>query len=198
MPTLAGEREIEYDYARANLPYGTGLLLDLGPDAACKLGKIALSRGWRVVGIGTDGMGYNPKGFTFICADFMKYDCKMHFDWTLNVSTIEHFGLAGRYGVKVDEPNLDLVAMQKLRRLTRQMILTVPLGVDAVFKPWHRVYGPKRLPRLLEGWKVNHEQCWAKLSGDKYEVVARQTAFLHKPMVDPFYYAVGTFVLEAT
>ncbi len=197
MPTLAGERDIEYDYVKANLPRGGGWVLDLGPDPACKASKIALGRGWRVVAIGTDGVGCDPEGFTFVCADFTRYECEMRFDWTLNVSTIEHFGLPGRYGVQVDEPDLDLAAMRKLRGLTRRMILTVPMGMDAVFKPWHRVYGPERLPRLLAGWRVRHEQCWAKLRNDRYEVVDRKTAYLHKPTIDPFYYAVGTFILEA-
>ena len=196
--TLAGERDIEYNYVRANLPHGDGLILDLGPDPTCRTSKIALSRGWEVLAIGTDGVSRNPKGFTFVCADFMRYRCGVCFDWVLNVSTIEHFGLAGRYGVQVDEPDLDLAAMQKLRKLTGRMILTVPMGKDAVFSPWHRVYGPERLPLLLDGWQVNHEQCWAKLKGNTYEVVARQTAFLHKPTVEPFYYAVGTLILEAT
>ena len=195
--TLAGEREIEYAYVEANLPHGDGLVLDLGPDPALRASKIALSRGWQVVGIGVDGIGRDPERFTFIHTDFMKYRCRVLFDWVLNISTIEHFGLAGRYGVEVDEPDLDLAAMQKLRKVTDKMILTCPIGVDSVLKPWHRVYGPKRLPRLLEGWNVQHAQYWAKLRGNKYEVVAQQTAFQHKPTLDPFYYAVGTFVLEA-
>ena len=198
MPTLAGERDIEYNYVQANLPPGDGLVLDLGPDPTCKASKIALSQGWEVLAVGTDGVSRNPKGFTFVCADFMRYRCKINFDWTLNISTIEHFGLSGRYGVTVDEPDLDLAAMQKLRDITSRMILTVPIGVDKVFLPWHRVYGPERLPLLLNGWQVNHEQCWAKLRDNRYEVVDRKTAFLHKPTVEPFYYAVGTFILEAT
>ena len=76
------------------------------------------------------------------------------FDIALSISSIEHDGL-GRYGDPIS-PRGDLRAMQDMRQLLRPgglLFLAVPVGRDALVWNAHRIYGPKRLPRLLEGWE---------------------------------------------
>src|SRR5207245_201498 len=66
------------------------------------------------------------------------------FDVILNCSTVEHVGIAGRYGVTESAADGDLAAMTRLRRWLKPggvMLLTVPVGHDAVFAPLTRVYG---------------------------------------------------------
>ena len=56
-------------------------------------------------------------------------------------SAIEHFGLSGRYGASED-PEGDLKAMRKIAAILNpsgQLFLTIPVGADMVFRPWHRV-----------------------------------------------------------
>lgn len=77
------------------------------------------------------------------------------FDAVISVSSIEHDGL-GRYGDKLD-PNGDLRAMADLKRLLKPggiLFLSVPVGLDALVWNAHRIYGRKRLPRLLAGWRT--------------------------------------------
>ena len=75
-------------------------------------------------------------------------------DSVLCVSSVEHSGL-GRYGDPLD-PDADLKAMAELRAMLEPggiLYLTTPVGPDQVLFNLHRIYGPCRLPRLLEGWE---------------------------------------------
>ena len=77
------------------------------------------------------------------------------FDLILFFSGVEHDGL-GRYGDPIN-PHGDYAAMAELRALLRPesglLLLATPLGArDDVHFPWHLIYGPRRLPRLLRGF----------------------------------------------
>jgi hypothetical protein len=77
------------------------------------------------------------------------------FDAALSVSSIEHDGL-GRYGDPLD-PDGDLRAMAELKRMLKPggaLFLSVPVGPDVLVWNAHRIYGRKRLPRLLDGWRT--------------------------------------------
>jgi hypothetical protein len=73
----------------------------------------------------------------------------------------------------------DLEAMQRLRRLLKPdglMILTIPVGQDAVFEPVCRVYGKERLPRLLHGFSVAKEMYWVKDDMNRWVQSEREAA----------------------
>jgi len=58
--------------------------------------------------------------------------------------------------------------MQKVADLLKPgglVLLTIPLGVDLVFAPWHRVYGKQRLPRLLDGFTVQKSRYFTRVQG---------------------------------
>jgi SAM-dependent methyltransferase len=87
------------------------------------------------------------------------------FDLVMNCSAIEHVGLAGRYGAETNVDNGDLLAMRRLFDSMKPdglMLLTIPVGRDAVFEPMTRIYGSQRLPRLLDGFEVTSETYWVK------------------------------------
>jgi SAM-dependent methyltransferase len=132
------------------------------------------------------------------------------FDLALAVSTLEHCGLAGRYGVEASELGADLACSVKLRYLLKpdgRALVTVPVGADAVFPPWHRVYGRRRLPRLLDGWDVEESaffvkrterapgqpDVWRHCSED--EALDSESAAWGGPERGRFLYALGCFVL---
>ncbi len=73
---------------------------------------------------------------------------------------LQHDGL-GRYGDPVCA-DADLVAMDALRRVTPVLVLSIPTSADEDALVWnaHRVYGPVRLPLLLEGWRVESRREW--------------------------------------
>ena len=73
------------------------------------------------------------------------------------------------------------------------MVLTLPVGVDAVHRPLHRIYGEKRLPRLLEHWNVREEAYWAKPNGSRFEPVSRERALSEAGSAS--YYALGLYVV---
>jgi hypothetical protein len=88
-----------------------------------------------------------------------------HFDLVINCSTVEHVGLTGRYRVTKRRPDGDSETMARLRDLMKPggiMLLTIPVGQDAVYSPRHRIYGNERLPRLIEGYCIEKEAFWVK------------------------------------
>jgi hypothetical protein len=78
------------------------------------------------------------------------------FDTALSISSFEHDGL-GRYGDPLS-PNADLATMDFVRTKVLKpgghLLFSVPCGVDHVLFNEMRVYGPKRLKRILEPWSV--------------------------------------------
>ncbi len=76
-------------------------------------------------------------------------------DIAISFSSFEHDGL-GRYGDPLN-PNGDLEAMQTAKDFLKDdgfMLFGVPQGEDCLVWNAHRIYGKKRLPLLLKGWKV--------------------------------------------
>jgi hypothetical protein len=73
-----------------------------------------------------------------------------------------------------------------------RMILTIPVGQDAVFSPQHRIYGEERLPRLLERYRPVEEQYWAK-DGPQWKLVERAAALGTEGSES--FYSLGLFVL---
>ncbi len=81
--------------------------------------------------------------------------CPEIFDALISISSIEHDGL-GRYGDPID-PQGDLKAMKQMKSMLKPeglLFLAIPVGIDHIYWNAHRVYGSKRLPLLLDGWKV--------------------------------------------
>ncbi|WP_420422352.1 DUF268 domain-containing protein [Simkania sp.] len=105
------------------------------------------------------------------------------FDVLLSISSFEHDGL-GRYGNPLD-PNGDLRAMRDCFDMiysTGKLILAVPVGQDCLVWNAHRIYGPKRLSKLLQGWEVldykgDYPSMFQLPSGNYYE----QPVFLLQP-----------------
>jgi len=77
------------------------------------------------------------------------------FDVCLSISSYEHDGL-GRYGDPLN-PNADIEAMKKTKELLNKdglFYLAIPVGTDKLVFNVHRVYGIKRMPKLLGDWKI--------------------------------------------
>eukprot|EP01012_Entosiphon_sulcatum_P004093 TRINITY_DN11510_c0_g1_i1.p1 TRINITY_DN11510_c0_g1~~TRINITY_DN11510_c0_g1_i1.p1 ORF type:complete len:626 (+),score=139.18 TRINITY_DN11510_c0_g1_i1:65-1879(+) len=79
------------------------------------------------------------------------------FDVAISISSFEHDGL-GRYG-DPPRPESDIEAMKKMKCVVRPggwLFLSIPIGQDKIVFNMHRVYGPKRLPLMLEHWRLLH------------------------------------------
>lgn len=76
-------------------------------------------------------------------------------DFAYSFSSLEHSGL-GRYGDPID-PFGDFEALQQISCLVKPggfLFLGVPSAGDCIVFNGHRIYGPKRLERVFEGWHV--------------------------------------------
>lgn len=205
--TLSGDRDIEYSWCCARMPRSGGRALDFGAGTS-HLGLVACLNGYEVLALDLEQSGrpYVHPSLTFRKADLLA-DCQdlgeAFFDLILNCSAVEHVGLAGRYGVIRTNQDGDLMAMRRLHELLKRngvMLLTVPVGRDAVFSPFHRVYGKNRLPRLLAAYRIQEESYWVKdewnrwTQTDKDEALAVEARSDSDKAMDN-YYALGCFVL---
>jgi len=195
---LAGDRTIEWAWVLGRLRREPGRVLDFGSGT----GFVALAAafaGHEVVAVDLEPCAFELKraSITYRQGDFNELAFEPRsFDQVLNCSTIEHVGLEGRYGSPAD-PDGDLRAMEKLASLLRpdgDMILTLPVGVDGIFSPYHRVYGEERLPRLLEPFTVCDEAWWAKLDGKMWQPTTRDAALAIQGSSS--YYALGLLVVS--
>jgi len=196
---LAGDRDIEWAWVSGNLPESPGRVLDFGP-ATSASGLVAAFRGGTVTAIDLEAPPtlFSHPALATIRGDLLAHDFSgTRFDTVINCSTIEHVGLAGRYGSGAAADG-DLQAMRRLRELMSgphaRMLLTIPVGRDAVFESVHRIYGPTRLPLLLDGFRIVREAFFAKLREDsRWHEATRQRAL--ETEGSESFYALGLFVL---
>lgn len=207
IPNLAGDRDIEWSWVSSQMPSGPGEALDFGPGGSI-LGLIAAQRGFKVTAVDLEPVQwhYVHPELQFIHGDILELSLPInHFDLVINCSTVEHVGLAGRYSVTENTPDGDLEAMACLKKLMKPggvMLLTIPVGQDAVFAPLCRVYGARRLPRLLKGYKVEKEVFWVKDIQNRWVLAERKTALNFKAKAGSWnplknVYALGCFNLLA-
>lgn len=203
---LSGDRDIEWSYVASRLPSGPGRVLDFG----CGNGNLsihAIQKGHSVLAI--DLQPGNPSWshprLELVCGDLLHLELpEGHFDYIMNCSTVEHVGLTGRYGVAAEETDGDLAAMNKMRKLLKpsgKMLMTIPCGQDAAIAPWHRVYGPQRLPKLLRLFSVEEQTFWVKRPDNRWYPASVEDALSYAPTSHPTIatncsYALGCFTLR--
>jgi SAM-dependent methyltransferase len=199
-PVLAGDRDVEWGWVAARIRREPGRVLDFGPG----LGFLTLAAA--TLGHDVVAVDLEPRQFRFdhprvryVQGDFNQVELERDsFDQAFVCSTIEHVGLGGRYGSSADE-EAEVDAMRRLATLLRpeaDALLTLPVGRDAAFPPYHRVYGEQRLPRLLEGFDVVEQEYWAKVDGTLWTPVNRERALAVN--ASPSYYALGLLRLRAS
>jgi SAM-dependent methyltransferase len=154
-------RLIEYPFVLQKLiPRPPGKVLDVGcADGGNILAPTLAALGWQVYGIDIRIFNLTHPNFHFIRGDIRQTDfSSASFDYAYAVSTLEHIGLAGRYGITRDDADGDLKAVQEVRRILKPggiFLLTLPYGKGGIVRPTERVYNSTMLSRLLEGWKVS-------------------------------------------
>jgi hypothetical protein len=196
---LTGDRDVEWAWVAAKMPEQAGRVLDLGP--ATSFTPLAAAFNAREV-IGLDlssvTVPFSLPNLSYKRGDILAGDLpEGTFDTIVNCSTTEHIGLSGRYG-NLESPDGDLHAMQLLRERmagpAARMILTIPVGHDMIVRPYHRIYGHNRLPRVLQGYRLMEETYLAKSRPrNAWAPVARDVALAVQG--SERLYALGLFVL---
>ncbi|MDQ2974278.1 MAG: glycosyltransferase [Acidobacteriota bacterium] len=206
IPNLLGDRDIEWSWIAAQMPCAPGEALDFGTEDSY-LSLIAAQRGFNVTAVDRRPMHwpYVHSGIRFVQGDLLDLSLpKEHYDLVINCSTTEHVGLVGRYDVTEGRPDGDLEAMSLMRDLMKSegtMLLTIPVGQDAIFAPLCRVYGKERLPRLLDGYIVQKEVFWVKDQENRWVQDNKEAALRFEASAgswDPLrnVTALGCFVLQ--
>jgi len=198
IPNLEGDREVEWSWVLSQLGAGPGEVLDFGCGNSL-LSFIAARRGYNVTAIDLQSIywSYRLPNMRFIKCDILKSPfTNSSFDLIINCSSIEHVGLHGRYESE-DNLESDITAMALMHELLRPdgiMLLTIPVGCDAVFAPLHRVYGRARLPRLLDQWIIEKREYWIKDDQNRWITVEEAAALDREP--SKLCYGLGCFVLR--
>jgi SAM-dependent methyltransferase len=197
-PNCRGDRDIEYSWIVANMPEGPGEALEFGCGNSW-LSLVAARRGFHTLAVDltpVDWAYVHPLA-RFVQTDVL--DLKLpgsSLDLVINCSAIEHVGL-GRYGDGANN-NGDLEAMNVMRAFLKPhgtMLLTIPVGQDAVVAPLHRIYGAKRLRLLLHGFRTQAKEYWTKDDRNRWIAVSEDAALNEE--LRPNTYALGCFVLTA-
>ncbi len=176
-----------------------GKVLDFGCGPYSHLGLVAARLGYQVTAIDPTDVQwpYTHPRLTFRQGDILENGLEPStFDVIINCSSIEHVGIPGRYG-QADLPNGDLEAMSVFRKILKpggKMILTLPVGRDEVFKPFHRVYGVERLAQLFQSWSIREKEFWIKDKENRWVSVDEEIGINQKASLT--YYGLGLFVLE--
>jgi len=193
---LQGEKELDYGWVASHVGHGPGLALDVGC-VKSPISSILVSMGYKVIGVDLRAdIPYKLNGFSLIQGDFNRVDLPSeYFDIVVLCSTVEHIGLAGRY----DNPDIadgDLMAMEKVHNILNpngKCILTIPVGMDGVFSPWHRIYGRERMPKLMSGFTVIENRYFVKRALNLWCETDEDTALSYQGSATR--YALGQYVL---
>ncbi len=159
---------------------------------------VAAIKGYRVLALDLNPVHWSfiHPAMEFIKADINALNPEQPFDLIISCSTIEHIGLRGRYG-EIEESDRDLKTMKHLLsilKLDGVHLMTIPVGVDKICAPYHRIYGIDRLPRLLDSYKVSHEEYWTKRPGKNLWIKTTQDDAL-QVIGSSSFYSLGLFVL---
>jgi hypothetical protein len=196
--TLSGDRDLEWSWVIAQAPTDSKRVLDFGPGNSTT--PIALSFiGDEVVAfdLNTPEIPYGVENVRHVLGDITSPPPGLgEFDLIINCSTIEHVGLPGRYG-STEVSDGDLIGMKNLLHMLSdkgRMVMTIPVGIDGVFLPNHRVYGLDRLPKLLDGYKIETERYFEKTELKRHWAETTKDRALSTTSSLSFY-SIGLFVL---
>jgi SAM-dependent methyltransferase len=183
---IGGERNIEWAFLSAEIPNGPGEALEFGCEQGY-MSLVAAQRGFHVIANDLEPQAFCWKhpSVEFRQGDFLNLALpRNHFDLVIDCSSIEHVGVAGRYGITVDDSEGDIEVMRRIEEVLKpggKFLMTGPCGKDALLAPWCRVYGPKRLPLLFGNLQIDREAFWRKNNFNQWIECDRQTALTFEP-----------------
>jgi SAM-dependent methyltransferase len=204
--TIWGERSVEWAFLSKEMPSGPGEAIEFGCEEGY-MSLVAAQKGFHVIAndLQEQTFIWEHPNVEFRKGDFLKLNFpREQFDLAINCSSVEHVGVAGRYGIEINQDDGDIQVMKRLAEILKPgglLLMTAPCGNDAVLAPWCRVYGSQRLPTLLQSFRIEKEEYWTKNDKNQWVRSEREAALAFQPRndrVDPHQcaYALGCFVLR--
>jgi SAM-dependent methyltransferase len=192
---LEGEKHIDWGWICVNLPPAPKRALEIGSGKSPIIPAMqALGYNVTAVDLSTDITSVYSD-ITFYRGDFTKIAFENPFDIIVLCSVVEHIGLSGRFNSDEDAEG-DLKAMKKACELLEpngRLFLTIPVGIDTIQKPFHRIYGKNRLKALLDGFAVVDSRYLIKRPWGPWSLTDEEKALNFGP--DNQRYALGEFIL---
>lgn len=176
-------RSYEYGFVLSKLAdicqsgncYDRKSLLDIG--CAARINPVpafACNLGWNVTGIDLRSWNYKHKLFTMVTDNFVDHNFAGQFDVITAVSTIEHMGLTGRYGISTREVNLDKAAIYKISSLLStggKLLFTVPFGKYHHVSSNMRIYDIHSIDSLLSCFGKYSDISWHVIEVDNSQTI---------------------------
>lgn len=152
-PLRPTDRYIEYPWIIENLPKPPCKILDIGCSGSM-FPLIIGAFGYDVIGI--DVREYSPQDrFIFMKTDALVMPFKDNsFDAVTAISTIEHIGLKGRYGVEelLEGDRKAILEVQRILKPGGLFLMTAPFWWESRLTNTHRIYDHKNIKKLLDGF----------------------------------------------
>jgi SAM-dependent methyltransferase len=175
-PLKPTDRYVEYPFVVSSLPKPPARVLDVGCSGSY-LSLLLCGLGFQVQGIDVREYAITNR-IKFPNFRFSKEDIRRtafgddSFDAVICVSTVEHIGLSGRYGMDEDIEG-DRKALQEMKRITKPggiIVITVPFGKAKIIRPDCRVYDFAWLRRIEDDLTLAQEAYYMQDDpGDWYE-----------------------------
>jgi SAM-dependent methyltransferase len=153
-PLQPTDRYVEYNFVSRFLPPLPATILDVGCSGSF-FPLILAGLGYKVQGIDIRPYNFKADNFEFMIMDISKSRLTP-FDCITCISTLEHIGIGGRYGVK-DDLTADILAVNNIMSMTDKAIFTVPFGKHKIIKPYTRIYSEADLWVLFGEYKTTME-----------------------------------------
>ncbi len=162
-PLAPSDRYVEYPFVTRHLPPMPARVLDVG----CSGSNFPLI----LSGLGYDtyAVDLRPypilnklsfKNFTFTQADITATKFKDgFFDAVTAISTVEHIGLAGRYGT-IEQTDGDHRAVAEMSRIVKRggrVLLTIPCGRYKIIRPFTKIYDAAAITDLIGALRVEEK-----------------------------------------
>ncbi len=157
-------RIYEYSFALSKFATKTpGRLLDVGCISSTNIIiPTACELGYKVVGVDIRSPHlYTHPNYIFIQSDVRDLGLRKYYDVITCISTIEHIGSAGRYGIKEESKYGDLEALDKFMELLEEngiLILTFPYSNFPIKSKLNKVYSKDFIEKLRTDWNFLDER----------------------------------------
>ncbi|MBU1998202.1 MAG: class I SAM-dependent methyltransferase [Candidatus Omnitrophica bacterium] len=167
-PLAPSDRYVEYPFVIKNLPKPPARVLDVGCSGSF-FPLLLASFGYESYGVDNRPYPILNKikfpNFTFIQSDIRKTSfADSYFDAVTAISTIEHIGIGGRYGMK-DDLEGDANAVKEIIRILKPKgvaLITVPFGKSQIIRPHMRVYDEIGIKRITDGLNIELAQYYVQ------------------------------------